>query len=179
MKFMIIILLIMKCADASAEWKIDFSSPEETDYWYRINDSVMGGVSESNLRVVDTVAYFEGELSLENNGGFASVRRTGPISLKSNGKPISLETNGDGRSYQLRLRTDQGFDGIAYVAMFVSEREQWQTLTFDEQSFVAQFRGRIVKDAPLLLFSEVKQIGFMLADKQPGSFQLAIKNISQ
>ena len=179
MKFIIIVLLIMKCADASAQWKIDFSSSEEVSYWYRINDSVMGGSSESNLRVVDTVAYFEGELSLENNGGFASVRRTGPISLKSDGVPISLETNGDGRSYQLRLRMDQGFDGIAYVATFSSSRSQWQTLTFTEQSFVAQFRGRVVSDAPTLVFSEVKQIGFMLADKQPGLFQLAIKNISQ
>lgn len=179
MKFIIIILLIMKCADASAEWKIDFSSPEETDYWYRINDSVMGGLSQSNLRVVSNVAYFEGELSLDNNGGFASVRRTGPVSLESGNKPISLEINGDGRSYQLRLRTNQGFDGVAYVALFPSKRSQWQTLTFTEQSFVAQFRGRIIKDAPALSFSDVKQIGFMLADKKPGLFQLAIKNISQ
>ena len=179
MKFIIIILLIMKCADASAEWKIDFSSPEETDYWYRINDSVMGGLSQSNLRVVSNVAYFEGELSLDNNGGFASVRRTGPVSLESGNKPISLDINGDGRSYQLRLRTNQGFDGVAYVALFPSKRSQWQTLTFTEQSFVAQFRGRIIKDAPALSFSDVKQIGFMLADKKPGLFQLAIKNISQ
>jgi len=179
MKFILFILLIMKCANVSAQWRIDFSVAEEVNYWFRINDSVMGGLSESNLRVVDKVAYFEGELSLENNGGFASVRRTGPISLKTGDIPISLEINGDGRSYQLRLRTDQGFDGIAYVAVFSSDRSQWQTLSFTEQSFVAQFRGRIVKDAPVLSFADVKQIGFMLADKQPGSFQLAIKNISQ
>jgi monofunctional biosynthetic peptidoglycan transglycosylase len=179
MKFILFILLIMKCANVSAQWRIDFSVAEEVNYWFRINDSVMGGLSESNLRVVDKVAYFEGELSLENNGGFASVRRTGPISLKTGDIPISLEISGDGRSYQLRLRTDQGFDGIAYVAVFSSDRSQWQTLSFTEQSFVAQFRGRIVKDAPVLSFADVKQIGFMLADKQPGSFQLAIKNISQ
>ncbi|MGK0268979.1 MAG: NADH dehydrogenase [ubiquinone] 1 alpha subcomplex assembly factor 1 [Paraglaciecola sp.] len=179
MKTIILVLLIMKCTNVSAQWKVDFSSAEELNYWYRINDSVMGGLSQSNLRVVDKVAYFEGELSLENNGGFASVRRTGPVSLKSGNLPISLEINGDGRSYQLRLRTNQGFDGVAYVATFSSNRSQWQSLTFTEQSFVAVFRGRIVRDAPDLSFSDVKQIGFMLADKQPGSFQLAIKNISQ
>lgn len=179
MKAIIFVLLIMKCANVSAQWKVDFSSAEELNYWYRINDSVMGGLSQSNLRVVDKVAYFEGELSLENNGGVASVRRTGPVSLKSGNLPISLEIKGDGRSYQLRLRTNQGFDGVAYVATFSSNRSQWQSLTFTEKSFVAQFRGRIVRDAPALSFSDVKQIGFMLADKQPGSFQLAIKNISQ
>jgi NADH dehydrogenase [ubiquinone] 1 alpha subcomplex assembly factor 1 len=36
-----------------------------------------------------------------------------------------------------------------------------------------------VSRAPSLSFSDVKQIGFMLADKKPGSFQMAIKSIGQ
>ncbi|MFT6990454.1 MAG: monofunctional biosynthetic peptidoglycan transglycosylase [Paraglaciecola sp.] len=173
------ILNIMKCANVSAQLKVDFSDNEELNYWSRVNDSVMGGLSQSNLRVVDKVAYFEGELSLKNNGGFASVRRVGPITFESNNTPIVLEINGDGRRYQLRLRTNKGFDGVAYVAHFSSNSDTWQTLTFNEDDFVAQFRGRIVSAAPALLFADVRQVGFMLADKQPGSFQLAIKGISQ
>ncbi|PKH00490.1 CIA30 family protein [Paraglaciecola sp. MB-3u-78] len=168
----------MKCTHVSAQWKVDFSSAEERNYWYRVNDSVMGGLSQSNLRVVDKVAYFEGEISLKNNGGFASVRRVGPVTLKSGITPIFIEINGDGRSYQLRLRTNKGFDGVAYVATF-SSSSSWQTLTFNEADFVPQFRGRIVSRAPALSFSDVRQIGFMLADKQSGPFQLAIKNIGQ
>jgi NADH dehydrogenase [ubiquinone] 1 alpha subcomplex assembly factor 1 len=179
MKTILIILLMMKCTYVSAQWTVDFSSAEELDYWYRVNDSVMGGLSQSNLRVVDNIAYFEGELSLKNNGGFASVRRVGPVTLKSGTTPIIIQVSGDGRSYQLRLRTNKGSDGVAYVATFSSSADSWQTLTFNEQDFVAQFRGRIVSRAPALSFSDVRQIGFMLADKQAGSFQLAIKNISQ
>jgi monofunctional biosynthetic peptidoglycan transglycosylase len=179
MKTILIVLFIMKCTNVSAQWKIDFSSVEELNYWYRVNDSVMGGVSQSNLRVVDNVAYFEGELSLKNNGGFASVRRVGPVTLESGSIPILIEINGDGRSYQLRLRTNKGFDGVAYVATFSSRSDTWQTLAFNEEDFVAQFRGQIVSRAPALLFSDVRQIGFMLADKLPGSFQMAIKSISQ
>jgi NADH dehydrogenase [ubiquinone] 1 alpha subcomplex assembly factor 1 len=179
MKIVLLILFIMKCANVSAQWKVDFSSAEELNYWYRVNDSVMGGLSQSNLRVVDKVAYFEGVLSLKNNGGFASVRRVGPITLTSGNTRISIDVNGDGRSYQLRLRTDKVFDGVAYVATFSSTIDSWQTLTFKEEDFVAQFRGRLVNRAPALLFSDVTQIGFMLADKQPGLFKLAIKNIGQ
>jgi NADH dehydrogenase [ubiquinone] 1 alpha subcomplex assembly factor 1 len=179
MKIVLLILFIMKCANVSAQWKVDFSSAEELNYWYRVNDSVMGGLSQSNLRVVDKVAYFEGVLSLKNNGGFASVRRVGPVTLTSGNTRISIDVNGDGRSYQLRLRTDKGFDGVAYVATFSSTIDSWQTLTFKEEDFVAQFRGRLVNRAPALLFSDVTQIGFMLADKQPGLFKLAIKNIGQ
>jgi hypothetical protein len=94
MKFILLVLLIMNCTNVSAHWKVDFSSGEELNYWYRVNDSVMGGLSQSNLRVVDNVAYFEGELSLQNNGGFASVRRVGPVTLNSGKKPITIEING-------------------------------------------------------------------------------------
>jgi monofunctional biosynthetic peptidoglycan transglycosylase len=179
MKTILFVLFIMKCANVSAQWKVDFSNAEELNYWYRINDSVMGGLSQSNLRVIDNVAYFEGVLSLKNNGGFASIRRVGPVTLTSGNTPISIDVNGDGRSYQLRLRTDKGLDGVAYVATFSSTPDTWQTLTFKEENFVAQFRGRLVNRAPALLFSDVTQIGFMLADKQPGLFKLAIKNIGQ
>lgn len=179
MKIILLVLFIMKFTNVSAAWNVDFSDPQELNYWYRVNDSVMGGLSQSNLRVLDNIAYFEGELSMRNNGGFASVRRIGPISLSSGNKPLSLKISGDGRSYQLRLRTNKGFDGVAYVATFSSNRDTWQDITFNEDDFVAQYRGRVVSRAPDLLFSDVRQIGFMLADKQPGLFQLAIKGISQ
>ena len=99
MKTILFVLLIMKFTSVSAQWKVDFSNPEELSYWYRVNDSVMGGLSQSNLRVTDKVAYFEGQLSLKNNGGFASVRRVGPVTLESGTAPILIEIKGDGRSY--------------------------------------------------------------------------------
>lgn len=179
MKIILLTLLTMLSSNASSQSKVDFSDSQELNYWYRVNDSVMGGVSQSNLRVVDTIAYFEGVLSLDNNGGFASVRRVGPLALESGGKPILLEIKSDGRDYQLRLRTNKGFDGMAYVATFSSQSDIWQTLAFTEKDFVAQFRGRKIDRAPELLFADVRQIGVMLADKQPGLFRLAIKGIGQ
>lgn len=179
MKTILLIFSIMQCTNLSAQWKVDFSDPQELQLWYRVNDTVMGGLSQSNLRLVDEIAYFEGELSLENNGGFASVRRVGPLALDGGNKPLVVKVNGDGRNYQLRLRTNKVFDGVAYVVSFTSKRNEWQTLTFTENDFVAQFRGGKVKQAPALLFTDVKQLGFMIADKQPGAFQLAINKIGQ
>ncbi|MEL0037316.1 MAG: CIA30 family protein, partial [Gammaproteobacteria bacterium] len=45
--------------------------------WMIVNDTVMGGRSQANLSLVegeDEVFRFDGLLSLENNGGFASSR---------------------------------------------------------------------------------------------------------
>ncbi|HEX5697569.1 MAG TPA: CIA30 family protein, partial [Rhodoferax sp.] len=52
-----------------------FDTPASTLNWQAINDGVMGGVSVSRMRFDSAgFAVFEGEVSLENNGGFASVR---------------------------------------------------------------------------------------------------------
>src|SRR5512141_1740627 len=56
---------------------LDFSSSDVVETFRVINDVVMGGVSTSRLRSTGGAMVFEGEVSLENNGGFASFR--GPV----------------------------------------------------------------------------------------------------
>jgi hypothetical protein len=53
----------------------DFSDSRATNAWQAIDDRVMGGISRSTLRHDPAGhAVFEGTVSLERNGGFASVR---------------------------------------------------------------------------------------------------------
>ena len=53
----------------------DFSDPAIVSDWAPIDDRVMGGISRSKLRHdLAGHAAFEGTVSLERNGGFASVR---------------------------------------------------------------------------------------------------------
>jgi hypothetical protein len=50
------------------------------DDWFVVSDGVMGGVFSSSMEVTSGgTGVFAGRLSLENNGGFASVR-TAPAS---------------------------------------------------------------------------------------------------
>ena len=53
---------------------ISFDAPGTVTDWLAINDAVMGGLSTGRFSY-DPVghAVFEGEVSLERNGGFASV----------------------------------------------------------------------------------------------------------
>lgn len=165
-------------AESHVPWQIDFADPKEISYWSSVNDTVMGGKSQASLKIVANLAYFAGEISLQNNGGFASVKRQRPIMIENN-LPIKLRVKGDGRDYQIRLYTADTVDGVAYVAHFSSPKDQWQRLSLDADSFVAQYRGRRVNDSPAIQFAQVLQIGVMLADKQSGSFELVIKDISQ
>jgi NADH dehydrogenase [ubiquinone] 1 alpha subcomplex assembly factor 1 len=85
-----------------------------------------------------------------------------------------LKVKGDGRTYQFRVKTDEQYDGIAYRSLFATDARQWQTITLPFVSFSASFRGRLVPGARVLRPEQIKQIGFLLADKQPGSFRLEI-----
>jgi monofunctional biosynthetic peptidoglycan transglycosylase len=152
-----------------------FSEPEETSKWVAVNDRVMGGVSSSRFKITeDAIGVFEGLLSLENNGGFASVRTFPTVSDLSHHKGILVRVRGDGRTYRLRLRTNKNFDGIAYQAEFETVQDEWQEIELPFESFTATYRGRRMLDADPLNTANVEQMGIMLADKTPGRFRLEV-----
>lgn len=143
--------------------------------WYAVNDDVMGGVSSGRMTVTDDQLLFHGELSLKNNGGFASVRRR--VSEGMAGSiGIRLTVKGDGRKYQLRLRQDRNFDGVAWRHEFSSDGST-QVLELMYADFEPVFRGRLVRGAGPVVPGQITQIGFMIADKTEGAFSLSVLNI--
>jgi len=158
------------------EFLIDFSLPDEETPWEIVNDEVMGGISRSTMIITpDKTALFQGELSLKNYGGFASVR-TLPRDFKLGGcDGLILHVKGDGKTYRLRLRTDDMYDGMAYQAVFTTEPEKCIAVNLPFSTFVPIFRGRIVPGAPPLKPGNIRRIGFMIADKQEGKFRLEIE----
>jgi NADH dehydrogenase [ubiquinone] 1 alpha subcomplex assembly factor 1 len=157
--------------------RILFTDPTVCEGWAPIDDRIMGGVSRSRLRH-DPAGYavFEGTVSPEQGGGFASVRHPG-LSL---GTPATnayrLEVQGDGRRYKLNLRTDQTFDGVNYQAEFQPPAGDWMTMDLAVEAFTAKFRGRTV-EAPPLAPERVSQVGLMIADRQWGAFALRIRSL--
>ena len=154
---------------------IDFAFHDAGD-WFVVNDGVMGGRSGSGLTGgKGQVAVFQGHLSLENNGGFASVRSQIPPATLDGASRIVLRVRGDGRQYQLRLRPDRRFDGIAYGAGFETTAGQWTTVEVPIRLFEPTFRGYRPPGVGPLDPSRIGQIGIMLADKQEGPFRLEIE----
>jgi len=143
--------------------------------WQTVNDGVMGGMSSSRMVKAAGALNFEGALSLENNGGFASVRRLVDADL-SQATGVRLEVRGDGRTYQFRLRQNDRFDGVAWRAEFTAT-EAWQTVDLSFDEFIPVFRGRRVPEAGQVVPASIRQVGFMLADKTPGPFKLEIRLI--
>ena len=147
--------------------------------WASIDDRVMGGISRSEMREVDGKYIFTGNVSLENNGGFASVRSLIALDNSIDGRAqVRIKVKGDGHRYQLRFRTSKSFDGIAYAVAFDTDKNEISELSFQLQDFVSVWRGRYVPQAPKLRWQDVNQIGFMITDKQQGSFKLEVQTIN-
>lgn len=153
---------------------IDFQDPGEANRWRAINDSVMGGVSRGGLWVEDGIGVFRGETSLENNGGFASVRRDPEAFDLSDAPGLALHVRGDGRTYQLRLYTGQLPQGAAYRASFQPPAGEWQRIEVSWHDFEAVFRGRLLEGIPPLDPAGVDQVGLMIVDRQAGPFRLEV-----
>lgn len=101
---------------------IDFTQASEHQNWTATNDDVMGGISTGELIYLDDMSRFRGKLSLENNGGFSSVKR----SIESPAHKIDsaeLVFVGDGRTYQLRFTTSKDGNRVQYKHDFDTIKE--------------------------------------------------------
>ena len=155
----------------------DFSDPREVGAWRAVHDTVMGGRSDGGLTASGDGALFSGNLSLENRGGFASVR--GPrraYDLRGcNGARI--EARGDARRFQLRFRTDDQFDGMAWRAFCTPSPDEWRSFELPFANFEPVFRGRVLGAAGGLDPARIERVGIMLADKTAGPYRLEIRRI--
>lgn len=153
----------------------DFSDAADEPGWNAVNDGVMGGVSRGGAKLVDGSLHFRGILSLENNGGFSSIRSGGPTRELSAANVIVLRVKGDGRTYRLQIATNAQFRSsrISYQAEFPTKRDQWTEARMPLAALVPMFRGQTLSGPPLDR-ARVEEIGLSLADGKPGAFALEI-----
>lgn len=142
--------------------------------WYTVDDNVMGGVSSSTVAVVDPgLLSFTGNMSLENNGGFSSVRSDWTTMNLSDADGVLLRVLGDGKLYRLRIRTAETGRGISYNALFQTTPDSWKLVYIPFADMVPTYRGFLMDVDPLNP-ATIGSFGFMLSDKQPGEFSLTV-----
>ena len=116
-------------SNSSENMILDFTNAQTAPHWEAIDDHIMGGCSQSKPGQIDNVGLrFSGRVSLENNGGFASIRSDSAKYDLGQYSGLKLRLRGDGKSYKLSLRTDLFFDGISYQSTFTTEQDTWQEL---------------------------------------------------
>lgn len=143
--------------------------------WFTRNDDVMGGHSRSRVEVQGGLLRFSGTTSLEDNGGFASIRARGAFELRD-ATAMRLRVRGDGRVYQLRLSTDARHrdSRVSWRGDFETRANEWIEATVMFADMVPTWRGTVL-DGPALELSKVEEVGLLIADGQAGDFRLEVE----
>lgn len=163
-------------ADEVERVVFNFDNPQATSLWQTVNDDVMGGRSVGRFRInAEQSLEFFGNLSLENNGGFASVRsRSRQFDLRDTDS-IVAHVRGDGRSYSLNLYADSDVRGrgYSYRQSFQTQSGKWVEVELPVNKFVATWRGREFPNEKLDP-KNANGLGIFLSDKQAGPFKLEV-----
>ena len=155
---------------------IDFNKKSQINNWTVINDVVMGGRSEADFNInSEGYAVFSGQVSLENYGGFSSVRYRFESMDVIKYKKVILKLKGDGKIYQFRIKSDLSH-AHTYVKHFQTSGE-WETIEIDFKDMHPQFRGRVL-DMANYSGKRMTEIAFLIANKKAEAFRLEIDKIS-
>lgn len=153
----------------------DFNLDSDLRNWRIIDDVVMGGRSNGAFELTkDGYGKFHGKVSLENNGGFSSLR------YYFNNKDVAqyskavLRIKGDGSKYQFRVKRSSR-DYVSYIYEFETTND-WMTIEIPFKDMYPGFRGRKLRQAN---FSgdTMEEIGFLIGNKKAQSFELLIDKI--
>ncbi|MFT6820674.1 MAG: NADH dehydrogenase [ubiquinone] 1 alpha subcomplex assembly factor 1 [Myxococcota bacterium] len=148
--------------------------------WRTVNDTVMGGVSSSTVQTGETVV-FAGDLSLEQNGGFTSIRGAGVNGSLTEATGLHVVLRGDGRSYDLTVeRSDMRMRAGSYRVQVETTAGETTDLHVPFADFRPRSYGRPVNGAPALdaATERIAGVGFLLADGNPGPFRLEVISIA-
>lgn len=177
------LFLLLSIAINAPEFPVDqehrlitrFDSADAAAPWRTVNDGVMGGRSTGQFRINENRNLeFFGALSLQNNGGFASVRARVQGMGLTEGDSVVLRVRGDGREYNFNLYTQSDLGGYSYRQSFQTRAGEWVEVAMPVERFVATWRGRTFPDQKLDP-RMVAGMGILLGDKQPGPFRLEVE----
>jgi len=169
--------LINSLAFAKEISLVEFESRESDSLgWRVVNDGVMGGLSKGQIKVSkDGILTFSGNLSLENNGGFSSMRTEKLEMNLSQAEGLVARVRGDGRTYQMRLSTDAQFRGmeVSFKADFKTKKGEWTEIKVPFEHFKGSFRGMSLSKEKFDS-SKIRRVGLLLGDKKAGPFELQV-----
>jgi NADH dehydrogenase [ubiquinone] 1 alpha subcomplex assembly factor 1 len=157
-----------------------FPSAGSIDGWRSQNDPVMGGLSTGTVTWENNALVFEGVLSLDNGGGFASLISPPFDEVPQawlDGNAITLDVTGDGQTYVLQLRT--GASDSPWIQRFgtVSATAAVVTLGWTAFEPVDRFLNPVEASAPLDR-ADIMAIAIYILDKQQGPFRIALRSVS-
>lgn len=170
--YLTVVLLVLSF---NTEIIFDFTYDSDIQSWRIVDDVVMGGRSSGEFSISeDGHGLFYGDVSLENNGGFSSVRYPLASMTVHPENTIRIRLKGDGKAYQFRIKNDQRYE-YSYIFEFETTGD-WQEITVPVGEMYPVFRGRRLNRSDFS-HNSIEEIAFLIGNGQPQTFRLLIDSI--
>ncbi len=163
---------------SSTSLEFDFGKDKTGSTWGIINDGVMGGRSEGAAYLTNSSVVFTGTISLENNGGFSSLRAPYSRMDLSNYSEVEIRYKSSGVKKAFSIENDRRWWKPTYKVLLDSTGDEWKTMTvqltdFEEYEIGRNTGNQLSEDQ----LDEMIRIGFITTEKKAGSFSLEIDYI--
>ena len=171
----IILIFNTMAIDTASHILFDFTPTSDLDNWRVVDDRVMGGRSSGNFSINEAGhGRYSGEVSLDNNGGFSSLRHFFKEMNVNDFSKICIVLKGDQKDYQIRLKSNR-YDRHSYTKQ-ISTTGEWQTIEIQLSEMTPTFRGRQLNmvNYPGKILSE---FAILIGNKQAERFELEIDKI--
>jgi len=130
-------------------------------------------LSEATFKVGENgTALFTGEVSLENNGGFSSIRYNTQKTDVEGYTTLAITLKGDGKDYQVRIRENND-DYFSYIATFQTSGK-WETIEIPLKEMFPSFRGQKL-DRPNFKGKTIVELTFLIGNKKAEAFTLELQ----
>ena len=170
---MLVLFSLLGSANTNG-WNISFN--EEFD-WMIVNDGVMGGRSNSRFEVKDEALHFSGTLSLENNGGFVSLRSPYSELDVSGYKKLIITYKLDHGKMGFSMNRYQQYY-LPNYKVYLEQSDEWKTVTFKLKDFQEEVMAKKTGNPmPEEAMKEIIRIGFIKSDKDTTPFELVVKEL--
>ncbi|OCK43949.1 hypothetical protein BA195_04445 [Tenacibaculum soleae] len=155
---------------------IIFDKNSSNQNWYITNDDVMGGVSNSSMKLdEEKKMIFSGNVSLDNNGGFAMTRLPVNINFNTKKTKVVLKLKGDGKKYQFRIKAKNN-QRFWYIQSFQTSKST-EEIELPLNKFYASFRGYKL-NVDNFSATTITEIAILIGNKKNENFKLSIEKIA-
>ena len=153
----------------------DFSKASDLYRWRIVDDVVMGGRSDGRFSLDEKGnGHFRGRVSLENNGGFSSLRYDNKTISVNDFSQICIVLKGDGKDYQIRTKRSR-YDRHSYSSE-ISTSGEWETICLTMNDMRPTFRGYQL-NIPNYPGDQLSEFAILIGNKRAEEFDLRIDKI--
>lgn len=174
---LLILLVLWAVIHAQAQddyFMYDFTQPGSVEGWQIIAvPDDLPAPAGYPLPSSGKSAVFSGEMKKNVNRSCLMISPPGAHQLRSYGG-ISIRLKGDGKYYRMCLYNHSTIPGVSFQAGFKTRKDRLDIVFLPFSSFAPYYRGRFVRDWPVLDQSQIIRIGFLSDNRQPGPFRLEI-----